>query len=456
MAERYTRDTVVVTTAEINELSTNKALDPTVEYWVDRNRFAYAPDRETIKYLVSGDGNSGSGLPTNLSDAFYRDAAAIAASPPDLEFDFTTAQALPTGFNCTTPGLSDKGLYISNATSACSLALATLLPALTFAAFTVEVEFETDGFRSGNRTIFDLGNSGVNYSLLRTGGSALSNGFANVNVAANVTVATGATTTFATGRTQRALLAAASGTGAIAADGILLATPAMTAPSGQPSLYLGGRVTNADYLFGWIKRVRIWVSRTPDARITARYFDLPVVFPGDSLTQGTGASTTANAYPYLISRDNNITVNNLGISGETSTQIATRFLAANKIFRDCTEVIWVGRNNPNTAATVIADIESIRKSLTHKRFVVLSVINSATETAGSGSTYTNIIALNAALAAQYPDNYIDVRTALVTASGGANDAINASWTLDNLHLLDVGYTLVSQLVSAFLKAKKWI
>lgn len=55
--ERYSRDTVVVTTAEINELAANKALDPTVEYWVDRSKFAYAPDRKTIKYLVDGDGN---------------------------------------------------------------------------------------------------------------------------------------------------------------------------------------------------------------------------------------------------------------------------------------------------------------------------------------------------------------------------------------------------------------
>jgi lysophospholipase L1-like esterase len=95
-------------------------------------------------------------------------------------------------------------------------------------------------------------------------------------------------------------------------------------------------------------------------------------------------------------------------------------------------------------------------NLTHKRFVILSVINRADGTENSGSSaYNQIVALNAALAAAYPANYIDIRSLIVTASSGTNDSPNNSWTADGLHFTNVGYAFVAGQVNAFLRSRNW-
>jgi hypothetical protein len=145
---------------------------------------------------------------------------------------------------------------------------------------------------------------------------------------------------------------------------------------------------------------------------------------GDSLTAGSGGTP----YPAQLQNLNARVIYNGGGGGDTSTQIATRFLA-DSTHRSWQTIIWAGRDNFTSQATVLADIASIVAALpTPKHFLVLSVINgdySGLEYSGQ-TNYNKIIALNAALAAAYPSNYLDVRVALIAAynPGNAQDVID--------------------------------
>jgi hypothetical protein len=104
-----------------------------------------------------------------------------------------------------------------------------------------------------------------------------------------------------------------------------------------------------------------------------------------------------------------------GVSGETSTQIASRMIAASNT-HDFITIIWAGRNNHDSVATVEADIASMVAALgTNSNFLILSVLNGeiVDEYLG-GSSYTNIIAINDYLATTYPNNYYDIRSYLVS------------------------------------------
>lgn len=86
----------------------------------------------------------------------------------------------------------------------------------------------------------------------------------------------------------------------------------------------------------------------------------------------------------------------------------------------------------------------------------MSVINRADGTEGPGTTaYDNIAAINAALAATFPNNYLDIRSLIVAASGGTGDAPASGWTSDGLHLNDSGAAFVRDQVNAYLRGKGW-
>jgi hypothetical protein len=86
-----------------------------------------------------------------------------------------------------------------------------------------------------------------------------------------------------------------------------------------------------------------------------------------------------------------------------------------------TDVLWAGRDDYKSPSypqsQVLSDIASMVNALTSssKKFLVLSVPN------GDGiwdlkgtQDYNRIMALNSALAAAYPNNYLDIRSYLVT------------------------------------------
>ncbi len=133
-------------------------------------------------------------------------------------------------------------------------------------------------------------------------------------------------------------------------------------------------------------------------------------------------------------------------------------------------VIWSGRNNWGSAATVRANIAAMvdRQRALSRRYVVLSVLNQsvASEYAG-GADYAAIMDLNAGIAADHPGHYLDVRSLLVAAYNPAsaqdvtdhgNDVPPTSLRLsgDPLHINGRGGALVARAVADFCTTKGWI
>lgn len=137
-------------------------------------------------------------------------------------------------------------------------------------------------------------------------------------------------------------------------------------------------------------------------------------------------------------------------------------------------LFWSGRNDFKTVstATIVANVQSMAAALRaySKRYVVLSIPPDSGETNGI-FVRTQLDAANAALAAAFPNNWVDVagylRTdAAFTAAGISktaqditdigNGVTPSSFRSDSVHLNDAGYALVAAQVAAFLTAKGWL
>jgi hypothetical protein len=237
------------------------------------------------------------------------------------------------------------------------------------------------------------------------------------------------------GGTRRQVISVANSVFHLAENGQYITSVfAGNKPSGLVRLDIGYASTGPTYFTGWIKRIRIYpLSMTAKQALDISAGELPVAFWGDSLTAGIGAASDLTEV-FRFGRYPRGGVFNGGVGGETSTQIKARAIADTNR-SDWAQVVWAGRNNFTQQDTVLADIQAMVESFGHRRFVVLSIINKQDGTENSGSVaHGQIIALNAALAAKYPDNYLDIRSLMVAASGGTNDAINATWSTDGLHL----------------------
>lgn len=176
---------------------------------------------------------------------------------------------------------------------------------------------------------------------------------------------------------------------------------------------------------------------------------------GDSLTEGTG-STGDSTYLDNLSRLTGFKISNQGVSGETSTQIRTRFFA-NPQFWEYPTIIWVGRNNYLDTTTVKADIDAMIAALPHTDYLVMGVINSSWEPNDGNQNYAAIIAINNYLEATYGDHYIDIREYLVgqydptvgeDVSDNAASIPPSSLTSDVVHLNNTGYLKVAERITA--------
>lgn len=160
------------------------------------------------------------------------------------------------------------------------------------------------------------------------------------------------------------------------------------------------------------------------------------------------------------------TVFNGGFLGQTSTVIAQQQLADSSM-TNWINVFWYGHNNDQDAATIQADLAASIAHLAagNKRFVVLAMLNKARDDEIKGTDkYWNIVRLDADLAAAYPDNFVDVRSWLVShydpnnpqdVADYANDVIPSSLRYDEIHLRNEGSVLVAQRVKQFIDAKGW-
>ena len=183
---------------------------------------------------------------------------------------------------------------------------------------------------------------------------------------------------------------------------------------------------------------------------------------GDSLTAGAGGK------PYTATLQEAASIKgrkvfNGGVGGQTSVQIKARFLEAPEKMGDLV-IIWAGRNNYFDVNAVENDIAEMVSKLKTNRFLVLSVLNMENEVSGSGG-HAAIVQLNKDLAGQYPDNFIEIRNALVAAydkSSTEDQACNAkdvtpkSLRVDGIHLNSKGYKLVADRILTTLESKGWL
>ena len=150
---------------------------------------------------------------------------------------------------------------------------------------------------------------------------------------------------------------------------------------------------------------------------------------------------------------------NMGVGGESSTQIKNR-MVADTAKHGLYTIIWAGRNNSFAPATVKADIAAMIAALTMtpKKYVVLSILNGTAEPRGSAA-YNDIVGINNDLAVLYPDNYLDVRSHLVSlydpgnptdVQNFADDVPPSTLRSDAVHLNTAGYTAVANFVNAYL------
>ena len=174
---------------------------------------------------------------------------------------------------------------------------------------------------------------------------------------------------------------------------------------------------------------------------------------GDSLTFGLGGGGVT--YPNVLQQLSSIKVINEGVSGNTSKQIAARMVDSTRYYSSPV-IIWAGKNNFRDTTQVKNDIALMVSKLTHKDYLILSIINGEYTLEQKGnSDYVIINKLNAYLSATYGSHYIDVRSYLVShydptkpadVTDFNNDIPPASLRSDSLHLNAAGYTLVAKKV----------
>lgn len=207
-----------------------------------------------------------------------------------------------------------------------------------------------------------------------------------------------------------------------------------------------------------------------------------LIFAGDSLTDGQGASTGNTGardavtgkkdYPSQLYDllGGKYLVRNAGVAGNTSTQIMAR-LRDDSTYYGRTVGIWAGRNNYTAPTTVKADIASMVTQaikFSEGRFFIMSILHRMDGTEDKGSSIYNAVeTLNSELKALYPNNFVDISRILIDAGapGGAypdaaafaRDVMPAAIISDGLlHLNDAGYALVAGAVKSFLASKGWL
>lgn len=132
-----------------------------------------------------------------------------------------------------------------------------------------------------------------------------------------------------------------------------------------------------------------------------------------------------------------------------------------------TFIFWMGRNN-NTRPH--ETLEHLRTAVEHiktinGRFLIVSVTNGANEYYGlsAAAYYYPTILLNSVLRQTYPNEFVDVRSALLRAASSsaqdqtdrANDIPPSSLRSDAVHFNDAGQQIIADLIAAELAKRGW-
>lgn len=170
---------------------------------------------------------------------------------------------------------------------------------------------------------------------------------------------------------------------------------------------------------------------------------------GDSMTEGAGTTP----YPAQLAINYGYTVVNMGVGGETSTQIKTRWLADPLNYAKPV-IIWAGRNNFTDGATVKSDIASIVASLTHTNYLVVGIVNGINQPINS-TGWVQITTLNNELKNLYGSKYVALREYIISKYNPSlpqdvidhnNDVPANSIRLDIGHLNTLGNKYVAEFI----------
>jgi hypothetical protein len=180
-----------------------------------------------------------------------------------------------------------------------------------------------------------------------------------------------------------------------------------------------------------------------------------VTFPSGSepvTTQGpfNGVNGTISGVYGTVTLSGGVYTFTRAVAGGTVSVSSAPFVVDVGSLNNGTVVIWAGRNNYSNAAQVRSDIAAMVGSLTHSRYLVLSIPNGEYSNEHLGqSAYNTIIQLNSDLAATYGSHYVDVRQALVAAYNPANTMDVADHAADvppfSLRTVNLSGTIVGAL-----------
>jgi hypothetical protein len=170
---------------------------------------------------------------------------------------------------------------------------------------------------------------------------------------------------------------------------------------------------------------------------------------GDSMTELPAGGSSTTATQSLLGYQ----IFNKGISGNTSTEIRTRFEVEPGLRKYAT-IIWSGANNFANKTTVVQDIQSMVANLGHQNYVVIGVTKTTLQTVGT-STSDQVDALNDTLRQVFGvhfkdanDYFVNVVPALTSQDNTdrANEIPLSSYRSDNQHLNRLGTIYMSYFI----------
>jgi hypothetical protein len=229
----------------------------------------------------------------------------------------------------------------------------------------------------------------------------------------------------------------------------------------------------------------------PGATISGFFADRPYYVrdsdsAGFSLSDTPGGAALTTAYAYtgvILGKPGRIPVS-LAADFTTSTAIRgpfvfnwshpggpTKLSLRTHTDRDAnTFILWMGRNNNARPHEVYADIHAAVEHIKtlNSRFLIVSVTNgdngtpSAVETVGN-QYYTGTVNLNYLIQKEFPDNFVDVRAALIrAASSSADDQIDRAADVppgslrdDNVHFNGAGQQIIAEILADQITARGW-
>lgn len=200
---------------------------------------------------------------------------------------------------------------------------------------------------------------------------------------------------------------------------------------------------------------------------------LPALVSGGVLAKDVAAwgdSLTPPLVRALAPLYNDRAVHDGGVAGETSAQIAARQVI-DSAHRDWITVFWVGHNDiriDSTAgpANIKAELASMVARLApgNGAYLVLSVVNNASEARRGSAQYDAVMRLNAELLALYPLNWFDMRGFMVSQFDPGNpqqladfqaDVPSSNLRFDDIHLTGYGADIVARRLKQELDRRGW-